>query len=92
MSKYLHIFSSVLTTSISSSVMVSGYVYKNLIHLIPSILQSFFKSSGNFAFPYKSIPYLPVSCAITINSFIPFFANISASSNISSSFLDMYFP
>lgn len=92
MSKYLHIFSSDLTTSISSSVIVSGYVYKNLIHLNPSILQSFFRSSGSFASPYMSIPYLPVSCAITINSFIPFLAKIFASSSMSSSFLDMYFP
>jgi hypothetical protein len=35
---------------------------------------------------------LVVSCAITINSFIPFLANISASSNISFIFLLINFP
>ena len=41
---------------------------KNLIHLNPSILHSLSSNSASLDSPYKSIPYLVVSCAITISS------------------------
>ena len=83
-SKYFDIFLLSLTVLISSSVIPSGYEYKNLIHFIPSISDNFCNNSANLVSPYISTPYLVVSCAITISSLIPFFANNFASSKISS--------
>ena len=83
-SKYLAIFFSFFTTCINSSVIPSGYEYKNLIQCSSFILQSSVKSSASFDFPYKSTPYFVVSWAIIINSLIPFFAIVFASSKISS--------
>jgi len=91
-SKYLHIFSFSFTTFINSSVISSGYVYKNLIHFRFSILQSLCNNSASIGFPYTSIPYLDVSCAIKIISLLPDSTIFLVSSSISSIFLLTYFP
>ena len=83
-SKYFAIFSLFFTISINSSFIPSGYEYKNLIHLISGIADNCCNNSASLGSPYKSSPYLVVSCAITISSLIPLPANILASSIISS--------
>ena len=50
-SKYLAILGLFATVSISSSVIPSGYEYKNLIHSIPFILLISCNSSANLLFP-----------------------------------------
>ena len=50
-SKYLHILSFSFTTFINSSVISSGYVYKNLTHFKSFILHNSVNNSASLGFP-----------------------------------------
>ncbi|MNP53360.1 hypothetical protein D3C76_1478300 [compost metagenome] len=67
-------------------------MYNILIHFIPSISESFLRSSGNLYSPYMSNPYLEVSCDIIQISCTPFLAKFSASLIMSSKFLLLNSP